>query len=144
MRHHAIAPKEASRGIDEISDDEAPDLDEIRARPDPMRSERLEELDDDLRVGTRISVRSNLAYDDDACGGDGSLRGGPPPRRSPTPRNTCDVTQLRAAAAPYRTAQADMSGCGSSSCGPTDDCDRLRRVGRLLSNDWLFNMDEAA
>src|SRR6202035_707901 len=113
MRHHlAIAPKRASRvGIDEILAAMSADLDEIaRALTDAIH-QRLEELDDDLRVGTLHSVRSNLGLMMTMLreGADPSQAIPPPEALAYAREYVRRGLRFELLQRAYRTAQADVS-----------------------------------
>src|ERR1700726_2274882 len=147
MRQHlAIAPRRASRvEIDEILATMSADLDEIARALTEAIHERLEELDDDLRVGTLHSVRSNLGLMMTMLAeGTDPSEAVPPPEalayaREYVRRGLSFELLQRA----YRTAQADMSRMWLEQLrSATNDCDSFAEsVG--FFNDWLFTWIEA-
>src|ERR1700736_1535575 len=113
MRHSvAVAPTHGSRaGIDEILSTMSAELDEVARELTDTIHAHLEELDDEIRVGTLHSVRSNLGLMMTM------LREGTDPSKAVPPpealayakeyvRRGLSFELLQRA---YRTAQADMS-----------------------------------
>jgi PucR C-terminal helix-turn-helix domain/GGDEF-like domain len=147
MRHHlAIAPRRASRvEIDEILATMSPDLDEIARALTEAIHERLEELDDDLRVGTLHSVRSNLGLMMTmlAEGTDPSEAVPPPEALAYAKEYVRRGLSFELLQRAYRTAQADMSRMWLEQLRfATNDCDSFAEsVG--FFNDWLFTWIEA-
>ena len=142
----AIAPTHSSRaGIAEILSKMSAELDDIaRALTDAIH-ERLEELDDDLRVGTLHSVRANLGLLMTMLS-----EGTDPSKAVPPPEALAYAKEYVRRGLPfevlqraYRTAQADVSRIWLDHLrlATTDrDC-FAESVG--FFNDWLFSWIEA-
>ena len=142
----ATAATPASRaGIDEILPMVSAELDEIARTLTDAIHERLEELDDDLRVGTLHSVRANLGLMMTM------LHEGADPSTAVPPaaalayardyvRRGLSFELLQRA---YRTAQADVSRMWLEHLRvATNDRDSFAEsVG--FFNDWLFSWIEA-